>query len=44
MTEEQVYRHYHPNAIKAREAIDFAVADGRRDLSIATYIVFCLDG
>ena len=33
LTEEQVYKHYEPNQVKAKEAIEFAVAEGRRDLS-----------
>ncbi|CAE7219716.1 unnamed protein product, partial [Symbiodinium sp. CCMP2456] len=28
LTEEQVFRHYEPNQAKAREAIDFALAEG----------------
>ena len=46
LTEEQVYKHYEPNQVKAKEAIEFAVAEGRRDLSppyVYRYIYIYID-
>ena len=33
LTKEQVYQHYHPNEQKAKDAIDFAVEQNRKELN-----------